>query len=103
MQWGYDQPMRTTIDIHSPLLERAKRFAADRGKKLADVVNDALAEKLGREEQSAPTMKPFRITPYGGGGPQPGIDLSSNASIQDALDDEARDPQTGKIDFNKLR
>ena len=39
--------MRTTIDIHEPLLERAKRFAAGRGKNLADVVNDALSEKLG--------------------------------------------------------
>lgn len=95
--------MRTTIDIHKPLLDRAKKFAANQGKRLADIVNDALSEKLGREEQSTPKAKPFRIVPYGSGGPLPGIDLSSNASIQDALDEEARDPQTGKIDFDKLR
>lgn len=80
--------MRTTIDIHDPLLERAKQFAAGRGKNLADVVNDALVEKLGREEQTRSASHPFQMLTFGQGGTRAGIDLDSNANIQDALDDE---------------
>jgi hypothetical protein len=95
--------MRTTIDIHDPLLERAKRFASGRGKNLADVVNDALSEKLGREERPPSIAKPFQVVTFGEGGLQPGIDLNSNADLQDALDEELRDPVTGKLDLNRLR
>ena len=94
--------MRTTIDILDPLLERTKRFAAGRGKDLADVVNDALAEKLSREEQPAPQLHPIKLITFGGDGVQPGIDLSSNASIQDALDEEHR-REDGTMDITKLR
>ena len=95
--------MRTTIDIHDPLLERAKQFAARRGKSLADIVNDALTEQLGREEQPMPVVQPFRLLTFGHGGTRPGIDLNSNASTQDAMDDEHRDSVTGELNLDKLR
>ena len=38
--------MRTTIDIDEPLLRQAKAKAALEGKKLKDVVNEALEELL---------------------------------------------------------
>jgi hypothetical protein len=94
--------MRTTIDILDPLLERTKKFAAGRGKELADVVNDALAEKLSREEASTNQAKPFKFITFSGDGPQPGVDINSNASIQDALDEEYR-REDGTFDLEKLR
>ncbi len=95
--------MRTTIDIHDPLLDRAKRFAVAEGKRLADVVNDALLEMLSRAEQAKKATEPYRMITFQGGGAMPSVDLSSNASIQDAEDEEFRDPVTGKYDLNKLR
>jgi hypothetical protein len=95
--------MRTTVDIHDPLLDRAKRFAAAEGKRLADVVNDALLEMLSRAEQTEKSGGEYHMITFQGGGAAPGIDLSSNASVQDAEDEEFRDPVTGKYDLNKLR
>ena len=95
--------MRTTIDIHDPLLERAKRYASETGKRLADVVNDALLEKLARESGATSVVEPFRLVTFGGGGVKPGVDLNSNASVQEMMDEEFRDPVTGKFDLNKLK
>ena len=95
--------MRTTIDIHDELLAQAKRFASSCNKRLADVVNDALQEALSRMERSATGQEPFHLTTYGSDGVRPGIDLSDNGSIQDALDESARDSETGRMDFDSLR
>ena len=95
--------MRTTIDIHDELLDRAKRFASSCNKRLADVVNDALQETLSRVEQPSTGQTPFHLVTYGGGGVMPGIDLSDNGSIQDALDESSRDPGTRRMDFDSLR
>jgi hypothetical protein len=95
--------MRTTIDIHDELLARAKQFASSCKKRLADVVNDALQEALNRVEQPATGQEPFHLVTYGSGGVRPGVDLSDNGSIQDALDESARDSDTGRMDFDSLR
>jgi hypothetical protein len=95
--------MRTTIDIHTPLLERAKRYASHQGKRLADVVNDALLEKLGREDQGESSMQKFRLLTFGKGGIQPGVDLSSNANLHDVVDEESRDHSGGKFNSDKMR
>lgn len=95
--------MRTTIDIHDELLDRAKRFASSCNKRLADVVNDALQETLSRVEQPVTGQSPFHLVTYGRGGVRPGIDLSDNGSIQDALDESSRDLDTGRMDFDSLR
>lgn len=103
MYLGDNCGMRTTIDIHDELLDRAKRFAASSNKRLADVVNDALQESLGRVEQPSGMQEEYQMATYGRGGVRPGIDLSDNASVQDALDEEARDPNTGRLNLDKLR
>ena len=95
--------MRTTIDIQDELLARAKQFASSCNKRLADVVNDALQQALSRVGQPATGQEPFHLVTYGSGGVKPGIDLSDNGSIQDALDESARDSDTGRMDFDSLR
>jgi hypothetical protein len=95
--------MRTTIDIHDELLARAKRFASSSNKRLAEVVNDALQEALNRIESQVTTQSPYRLETYGSGGVRPGIDLSDNGSVQDALDESGRESGSGRMDFNSLR
>jgi len=98
-----NQRMRTTIDIHDRLLVRAKQIAAERNKRLSDVVNDALLEALERTGTAKAERKPYRVTPLKGDGPQPGVDLCDNRSVMDAMDDELRDPDTGRPDLNRLK
>lgn len=77
--------MRTTISISDELLVAAKRRARERGETLGDVVDAALRRELTRHEASSagPPVPVFR----GGTGPRPGIDLTSNRALHEALDD----------------
>lgn len=87
MQRCYHQKMRTTIDIDEPLLRRAKALAAKSGRRLADVVNDALAEVLARVDAAESNADPIVLPTFGAGGVCPGVDPRSNASLFEAADE----------------
>jgi Arc/MetJ family transcription regulator len=75
--------MRTTISVDDHLLASARRRARQRGQSLGEVVEDALRRELAAPAQAhAPNVPVFR----GGGGPVPGIDLTSNRALREALD-----------------
>lgn len=77
--------MRTTLALDDYLLESAKRRARERGQTLGQVVEDALRRELAKVEEVEPVEVPvFR----GGRGPMPGIDLTSNRALREALDSE---------------
>ena len=77
--------MRTTISISDELLAAAKRRARERGQTLGEVVDAALQRELSeaRDRPDAPAVPVFR----GGTGPRPGLDLTSNRALHEALDD----------------
>lgn len=77
--------MRTTLSISDELLLAAKRRARNRGLTLGELVNDALRRELSDDgsESAAPEVPVFRR----GTGPRPGIDLNSNRSLIEALDE----------------
>ena len=79
--------MRTTVSLNDELLAAAKRRARERGQTLGEVVESAL-----RRELAAPTALDGPAVPVfrGGGGPRPGIDLTSNRALREALDEGAR-------------
>ncbi len=75
--------MRTTISVNDHLLASAKRRARQRGQSLGEVVEDALRRELAEPTQGEPPAVPiFR----GGGGPLPGVDLTSNRALRETLD-----------------
>jgi hypothetical protein len=75
--------MRTTISVDDHLLASAKLRARQRGQSLGEVVEDALRRELAEPAQvQAPGVPVF----CGGGGPIPGIDLTSNRALREALD-----------------
>ncbi len=75
--------MRTTISVDDHLLASAKRRARQRGQSLGEVVEDALRRELAEPTQVEPPAVPvFR----GGGGPLPGVDLTSNRALRETLD-----------------
>ena len=87
--------MRTTVDIREPLLSRAKALAASSGRRLDDVVNDALAELLTRYEHDSAGSGPVELPVFRGSGLRPGVDLNSNASLLEAMEEDEPTPDRG--------
>ncbi len=77
--------MRTTVSISDEILVAAKRRARERGQTLGQLVDAALQRELSQPDRpSDPRPVPvFR----GGTGPRPGIDLTSNRALSEALDE----------------
>ncbi len=77
--------MRTTLAIDDNLLATAKERAHRLGLTLGQLVEEALRRELGADEvpSSRPEVPVFR----GGGGVRPGIDVTSNRALLEALDE----------------
>ncbi len=85
--------MRTTVSISDELLAVAKRRAQASGQTLGAVLDAALRRELAAPVSAGvrPSVPIFR----GGTGPRAGIDLTSNAAMQEALDAEFRRGELG--------
>jgi hypothetical protein len=77
--------MRTTVSISDELLTAAKRRARERGQTLGEVVDAALRRELNQTVSAG--ARPAVPVFSGGTGPRPGIDLTSNRALHEALDD----------------
>jgi hypothetical protein len=77
--------MRTTVTISDELLAAAKNRARETGQTLGAVVEAALRRELS-VSAPAPSRQPVPVFREGTG-PRPGIDLTSNAALHEALDD----------------
>ncbi len=83
--------MRTTIDLDDDLLRRAKEFAARHRRTLTSLVEDALAELLGRA-RPGPAGGSIRLkTSSRPPGTCPGVDLDRTTDLLDLMD-RPRDP-----------
>jgi hypothetical protein len=77
--------MRTTINLPDPLLSEARRLAAESGRTLTAVIEDAVRESLDRRRQGRP-LPPPKLTTFGGSGLQPDVDLDDSAGLEDLTD-----------------
>jgi hypothetical protein len=77
--------MRTTIHIPDDLLAEVKKLSAESHTTVTALVEDALRERLSRRRQK-PRSKPLRLTTYGKGGLQPGVDLDDSAALLDLME-----------------
>ena len=77
--------MRTTIRLNEKLLAEAKKYAAESGRTLTSVLEDALRETLGRRRARQKT-KPVRLRTVKGNGVRPGVDLDDSASLLDSME-----------------
>lgn len=80
--------MRTTVAINDELLEKAKDRARRRGQTLGQYLEDTIRHDLARPKPAG-AVPPFPIM-EGRGGMNPRIDPSSNAALQDVLDEGVR-------------
>jgi hypothetical protein len=72
--------MRTTIRLNEELLVEAKKVAAERGTTLTAVIEDALRQAFNRRT-AAKRNSNVRLTTFGKGGVQPGVDLDDSAAL----------------------
>ena len=77
--------MRTTLSISDELLIAAKRRARERGQTLGQFVDTALQRELSEADHrwDAPAVPVFTE----GTGARPGVDLTSNRALFEALDE----------------
>jgi hypothetical protein len=81
--------MRTTVDLPDELLREARQRAAREGTTLTALLADGLRLRLGNGGQAGRRRRRRLPVSRVGGGLQPWIDASSNASLFDAADDES--------------
>jgi len=77
--------MRTTVSIDDELLATARERARLRGQTLGQLVESSLRRELASADRAGdrPEVPVFRD----GTGPRPGLDLSSNRALLEALDE----------------
>ena len=74
--------MRTTINIDEDLYRRVKARAARDGRTVSDLIEDAVRVRL----RPRPREVDLPALPVvAGGGLQPGVELSDNASLVDVM------------------
>jgi hypothetical protein len=85
---------RTTVRLDEHLLDQAKREAHRRGETLTSLIEKGIRRELANAQNG---KRPWVKLPVGhASGPlPPGLDLNSNASIQEFLDEG--------VPFHKLR
>lgn len=77
--------MRTTIRIDDELYREVKAKAARSGRTVASVLEDAVRRGLNPPRQRDGGR--YVVRPSGTGGLRRGVDLSSSASVSEALDE----------------
>ena len=77
--------MRTTIYLPDDLLAQAKKLAAESRTSVTALIEDALKERLARRKWSPKSM-PVKLTTYGEGGLQPGVDLDDTSALLDLME-----------------
>ena len=77
--------MRTTVRLDDRLLAEAKKHAAETGRTLTAVLEDALRETLARRSPRV-KRKPVRLKTVKGDGLRPGVDLDDSAALFDLME-----------------
>ncbi|BDZ40711.1 hypothetical protein GCM10025865_32790 [Paraoerskovia sediminicola] len=76
--------MRTTLHLPDDLYRDVKRTAAQEGRTVTSLVEDALREELRR--RTAAPGRPYVVPTVDLGDPLVEIDMTSNAAMLDAMD-----------------
>lgn len=74
---------RTTIRLKGELLAMAKKKAAEQGRTLTALIEDAVRAEIGRPKP----LSVFIPIPKSTGGVREGVDINNNAATRDLMDD----------------
>jgi hypothetical protein len=71
--------VRTTIRIDDQLYRQIKARAAEQGRTVGDLIEDAIRESIKPKRPAAAPLAPLPV--FGGSGTLPGVDLTDNAAL----------------------
>ena len=77
--------MRTTVRLDDHVLAEAKKIAAESGRTLTSVLEDALRESLARRTVREKRTR-VRLKTVSGDGVRPGVDLDDSAALLDLME-----------------
>ena len=77
--------MRTTVRLDERLMAAAKKRAAETGRTLAAVLEDALRETFARRPTRV-RRRPVRLKTVKGDGIRPGVDLDDTSALLELLE-----------------
>ena len=77
--------MRTTVRLDDHILAEAKKIAAESGRTLTLVLEDALRESLARRTVREKRTR-VRLKTVSGDGVRPGVDLDDTAALLDLME-----------------
>jgi len=77
--------MRTTVRLDDHILAEAKKIAAESGRTLTSVLEDALRESLARRTVREKRTR-VRLKTVSGDGVRPGVDLDDTAALLDLME-----------------
>ena len=77
--------MRTTVRLDDDLLQRAKVHAAQTGRTLTALIEDALLQAMNTPAGTNRTLE-YRVPTFDSA-LRPGVDLSDNAALADLMDE----------------
>jgi hypothetical protein len=78
--------MRTTVRLDDPLLERAKKAAAERGTTLTGLIEEGLRLVLAGPGETDRRPRVSLPVCRASGGTHPGVDLNDSAALLDVLE-----------------
>ena len=77
--------MRTTLDLDDRLLRAVKARAAETGRTMTSLIDEALRDHLARTSGDAPSAQlRWLVVP---GGPRPGVDLADRDALLDIMEE----------------
>lgn len=79
--------MRTTVRLDDALLRQAKKLAAESGRSLTALIEDALREVMSRRRTGVPRAGDFHLPTFKGRGLRPGVDLDNSADLLDLMEE----------------
>lgn len=81
--------MRTTVRLDDAILIEAKKLAAETGRSLTSVIEDALRELIVRRKSASKAKNKFVLPTFKGRGLRPGVDLDSSAVLLDVMEERS--------------
>ena len=82
--------MRTTIRLDDQLLTEVKQLAADSGKTMTAIIEDALRQMIAQRNHLV-SKSPVKLATVSGNGLQAGVDLDDSAALLDLME-QSNDP-----------
>lgn len=80
--------MRTTVRLDESLMRSVKSYAAENGRTLTSVVEDALRRLLNEELHRDAGASPVDVVVFTGSGTRPGIEIDDRGTWQHLMDEE---------------